>query len=120
MATRIVHLPRRSLPRTASRFAPLAVFVLALVALIVAACSGSQRTGDGGTAVAQVTYRIPATRWDEALVDLRAIGIKVLSEQTQSQDVTGQVVDLGARITNLQATEAALQAIMARADKISD
>jgi hypothetical protein len=34
--------------------------------------------------------------------------------------VTGQVVDLGARISNLRATEAALQAIMARATKISD
>ncbi|HEX8025918.1 MAG TPA: DUF4349 domain-containing protein, partial [Candidatus Limnocylindrales bacterium] len=82
--------------------------------------SGSQRSGDGESASAQVTYRIPSAKWDEALVDLRAIGLKVLSEQSQTQDVTGQVVDLGARITNLQATEAALQAIMAKAEKISD
>jgi len=82
--------------------------------------SGSQRSGDGESAAAQVTYRIPASKWDEALVDLRAIGLKVLSEQSQTQDVTGQVVDLGARITNLQATEAALQGIMQKADKISD
>jgi len=34
--------------------------------------------------------------------------------------VTGQVLDLGARITNLQATERALQAIMTKAVKISD
>jgi len=82
--------------------------------------SGSQRSGDGDTAAAQATYRIPAAQWDEALVDLRAIGTKVLAEQSQTDDVTGQVVDLGARITNLQATESALQAIMAKADKISD
>ncbi len=82
--------------------------------------SGSQRSGDGQSAVASVTYRIPAARWDEAVAGLRGLADKVLSEQTQSDEVTGQVVDLGARITNLQTTERALQAIMDRAVKISD
>lgn len=82
--------------------------------------SGSERKGDGDSANAQVTYRIPAARWDEALVALRALSIKVLGEQSQTQDVTGQVVDLGARITNLQATEQALQGIMKQATKIAD
>jgi hypothetical protein len=82
--------------------------------------SGSQRTGDGDQAVATATYRIPAARWDAALVALRALAIKVLSEQTQTQEVSGQVSDLGAQITNLRATEQALQAIMVRATKISD
>jgi Domain of unknown function (DUF4349) len=82
--------------------------------------SGSERSGDDADARAQVTYRIPSARWDEALAALRGLGSKVLAEQSQSQDVTGQVVDLGARITNLQATEKALQAIMDRATKIAD
>ena len=82
--------------------------------------SGSQRSGDGESAVATVTYRIPAARWDDALVALRGLAEKVLGEDTQSAEVTGQVLDLGARITNLQATERALQAIMAKAVKISD
>jgi Domain of unknown function (DUF4349) len=82
--------------------------------------SGSQRSGDGESAVATVTYRIPAARWDDALVALRGLAEKVLGEDTQTAEVTGQVLDLGARITNLQATERALQAIMARAVKISD
>lgn len=82
--------------------------------------SGSDRKGDGDQMVATVTYRIPASQWDEALVALRGLATKVLGEQTQTQDVTGQVVDLGARVTNLKATEAALQAIMAKATKISD
>jgi len=82
--------------------------------------SGSQRTGDGDQAVATATYRIPAARWDAALVALRALAIKVLSEQTQTEEVSGQVSDLGAQIANLQATEQALQAIMVRATKISD
>ncbi|MDP9483335.1 MAG: DUF4349 domain-containing protein [Chloroflexota bacterium] len=82
--------------------------------------SGSQRAGDGANAVANVTYRIPAARWDEALVALRGLAVKVLGEQTRTDEVTGQVRDLGARITNLQATERALQAIMDKAVKISD
>jgi hypothetical protein len=82
--------------------------------------SGSQQSSSGERPVASITYRIPAAHWDEALTRLRALGQKVLSEQTQAQDVTGQVIDLGARIDNLQVTEKALQAIMARATKISD
>jgi len=82
--------------------------------------SASQRSGDGESAVATVTYRIPAAHWDDALVALRGLAAKVLSEQTQTEEVTGQVIDLGARIDNLQATERALQAIMVKAVKISD
>ncbi|HYL40552.1 MAG TPA: DUF4349 domain-containing protein [Candidatus Binatus sp.] len=82
--------------------------------------SGSDRSGDGDQQVATETYRLPAAQWDAALVALRGLADKVLAEQTQTQDVTGQVVDLGARITNLKATEAALQAIMAKATKITD
>ena len=82
--------------------------------------SGSDRSGDGDKQVATETYRIPAAQWDAALVAMRGLADKVLGEQTQTQDVTGDVLDLGARITNLQATEAALQAIMAKATKISD
>jgi len=82
--------------------------------------SASERSGDGDSAFARVTFRIPADRWDEALAGLRGLGEKVLDEHTGTQDVTGQVVDLGARIKNLQATEAALQEIMARATAIKD
>src|SRR6185503_2421265 len=38
----------------------------------------------------------------------------------ETEAVTNQVVDLGARITNLRATEAALQAIMVKATKVLD
>jgi hypothetical protein len=67
-----------------------------------------------------VTYRIPAAAWDDALEGLRGLAIKVVSESTQTQDVSGQVVDLAARITNLQVTERALQEIMVKATRIAD
>ncbi len=82
--------------------------------------SGSQRQGEGASAVASVTYRIPAARWDDALVTLRGLAIKVVAEKTQTDDVTGKVADIGARITSFQATERALQAIMVQATKIAD
>jgi hypothetical protein len=82
--------------------------------------AGSDRQGDGDQMVATETYRIPAAQWDAALVALRGLALKVTGEQTQSQDVTGDVLDLGARITNLQATEVALQGIMTKATKIAD
>ncbi|MES2210209.1 MAG: DUF4349 domain-containing protein [Chloroflexota bacterium] len=82
--------------------------------------SGSQQFGDGDGVTAAVTYRIPSDRWDEALAAMRSLAIKIVKESTQTEDVTGQVVDLSARITNLKATERALQAIMTQATKISD
>jgi hypothetical protein len=82
--------------------------------------AASQREGDGERETAWVTYRVPVERWEPTLAALRALGTKVLAEQTSSEEVTSQVVDLGARLANLRATEAALQAIMAKATKIPD
>jgi len=72
---------------------------------------------------AQITYRIPADRWEDALDalrDLNGLTTKVATEQTDAVEVTGQVIDLEARIRNLRASETALQGIAARATKISD
>ena len=80
----------------------------------------SNRSGTGDEAVASITLRFPVAKWDAALPALRKIGSKVLYEQTSSTDVTSQVIDLNARLDNLKATEAALQAIMARATAIPD
>lgn len=82
--------------------------------------SASNRSGDGDRAQATVTYRIPVARWDEALTSLRGLGEKILDERYSTEEVTAQVVDLEARITNLRATEAALQSIMERAVDIKD
>ena len=82
--------------------------------------AGSQRSGDADKASASVMFRIPAARWADTLDALRKLGVKVLGEQTSSQEVTAQVVDLGARLANLRVTETALQAIMEKATKIPD
>ncbi|HYH93021.1 MAG TPA: DUF4349 domain-containing protein [Candidatus Saccharimonadales bacterium] len=83
----------------------------------------SQTRNDGDTPVASITYRIPADRWEDALDVLRGLNgltTKVVAEQTDAVEVTGQVLDLEARIKNLRSSEAALQVIAANAVKISD
>ncbi|HEX7591060.1 MAG TPA: DUF4349 domain-containing protein, partial [Candidatus Limnocylindrales bacterium] len=80
----------------------------------------SNQVGTGDEASATITFKIPAAKWDEAITALGNIGGKVLSQQTGTTDVTAAVVDLNARIDNLQKTEAALQAIMAKATVIAD
>jgi hypothetical protein len=82
--------------------------------------SDSTQSGVGGDATARTTYRIPSAAWPSTLAALHGLASTVVSESIKTDEVTGQVVDLTARIANLRATEAALQAIMARAAKISD
>jgi hypothetical protein len=79
----------------------------------------SRQTNDGDRSVAVITYRIPSDRWDDALAGLRKLGT-VLDEQTNAVEVTGQLIDLQARIDNLRASEHALQGIAEKATKVSD
>ena len=83
----------------------------------------SSTQNEGDTPIASVTYRIPSERWEDALDLLRGIsgpGTKVVAERTDAVEVTGQVIDLQARIKNLRAAEASLQQIATKAVKISD
>jgi hypothetical protein len=83
----------------------------------------SQTFNEGDTPVASITYRIPADRWEDALDLLRGLNgltTKVVTEQSEAVEVTGQVMDLEARIKNLRASEAALQEIARKAVRVSD
>jgi hypothetical protein len=82
--------------------------------------SDSDQSNDADRAMASVTYRIPVARWQDALDAITGIAAKVDSAKSNATEVTGQVLDLGARIDNLRTTELALQSIMAKAVKISD
>jgi len=79
--------------------------------------SQQQRSDD--KIVASVTYRIPVARWEDALDAIRHLGTEV-AEQTGAVEVTGQLVDLDARIRNLRASEVALVGYVEKAAKTSD
>lgn len=83
----------------------------------------SQTQNEGDEPVASITYRLPAARWEDALDLLRGLNgltTKVVTERTEAVEVTGQVVDLEARIRNLRSSETAFQEIAAKALKVSD
>lgn len=69
---------------------------------------------------ATLTLRIPATSFDEALAQLHELDAEVVAEATREQDVTGQVVDLQARIDNLRASETSYRELVARAERVED
>ena len=83
----------------------------------------STTSNDGDQPSAEITYRIPAAKWEAALDQLRGLNgltTKVVTEHTEAVEVTSQVIDLQARIANLRASETALQGIAEKATKISD
>lgn len=69
---------------------------------------------------ATLTLRIPAARFDDALAGLHGLDAKVIAEATREVDVTGQIVDLEARIANLEASEASYRSLLARAQRVED
>lgn len=83
----------------------------------------SNTSNDDDRPSAQITYRVPADQWEsalDALRDLNGLTTKVAGEKTEAVEVTGQVIDIQARIRNLRASETALQGIAAKATRISD
>ncbi len=72
------------------------------------------------TLSAFISLRVPAPKLDETLARLRGLAVRVTREQTNSQDVTEEYVDLGARLKSLEATEAQLLKLMQRAEKVED
>jgi hypothetical protein len=70
---------------------------------------------------ATLTLRVPAPRFEELLGRLHELeSVKVVGESTTEQDVTREIVDLDARIRNLEASEASYRALLERAERIED
>lgn len=96
-----------------------AVGELRAMALSLDGYVSDSRTG-GEEDSATVTLRIPAERFDDALERLHAMDGEVRVEATRDEDVTTAVVDLDARIRNLQASEEQYRLLVQRAEKIDD
>lgn len=67
-----------------------------------------------------VTVKVPVERFEETLSALKKVAAVVTSESVSGSDVTDQYIDLSARIKNKKAAEESLQALLGRAEKISD
>jgi hypothetical protein len=63
--------------------------------------------------VANITLRIPATELTQVITTIKGSVERVVSESQGTQDVTDQFIDLEARLTNLEALEVELRALLA-------
>lgn len=75
---------------------------------------------EGEYTVATLTLQVPAAQFDDAMNDLRKVGVKAIGENVSSSDVTEEYTDLQSQLRNLQATEQRMQALMSRAERIED
>lgn len=80
--------------------------------------SGSNIYESGGFPQGSITIRIPAGRYEETLAALRAMALRVESENSSTQDVTEEFVDLQARQENLEVTETALQELLEERQRV--
>jgi len=72
----------------------------------------SSQQGDTG---ASISLRVPAEKLEPALASLKALAVRVVNEDTRSQDVTEEYVDLEASLRNLEAAEAQYVEILKKA-----
>ena len=77
----------------------------------------SSHHGDEG---ASITIRVPTERFDDARQSLRSLGVRVLSESTNSQDVTEEYVDVDSRLRNWQAAETQYLELIRRAQNVDE
>ena len=73
-----------------------------------------------GAASGDIIIRVPVEKKEAALVAIKALGVKVVSESVSGYDVTDQYVDIQGRIDGLNKTKAKMEALLAQATKVSD
>src|SRR6266516_3842302 len=79
----------------------------------------SSETTEGKLQSGTLIVRVPADQFEVALSELKALG-KLQSEHISGQDVTGQFVDLQARLRNWESQETVLLRLMSKASTIDD
>ncbi|MBA7716921.1 hypothetical protein ES703_126006 [subsurface metagenome] len=67
-----------------------------------------------------ISIRVPDEKFEQALVELRDLAVRVTSESTSSRDVTEEYVDLQSRLKNAEATESQYLALLEKAEDVED
>jgi hypothetical protein len=89
----------------------------------VVTTEATQRTDDDRTkpmATVTLVVRVPAAQFNQAIIEIRAAGIRVVQEKMTGQDVTEEFMDLEARVKNQKALETQFIEIMKRAGTVED
>ncbi|HEY8291845.1 MAG TPA: DUF4349 domain-containing protein [Thermomicrobiales bacterium] len=80
----------------------------------------SNTSGTDDNVRADVSFRVPSERFRDAMDRVRGYAVKVEKEQSTSQDVTEDYVDLQARQRTLEATTLQLQSLLGKATTVDD
>ena len=70
--------------------------------------------------VVNMTIRVPAEKFDEAIAEIRGTGNRVIQENIKGQDVTEEFIDIEARLKTQRALEEQFMEIMKRATRVAD
>jgi hypothetical protein len=73
---------------------------------------------EGEDQLATITIAVPVADFEKALIQLRTLGVKVLSEEANGQDVTSEYVDQESHLRSVKLTRGRVEEIMARAETI--
>lgn len=73
-----------------------------------------------GASNGNITIRVPTEKRTEVLNGIRALGIRVVDEQVQGEDITDQYSDLDAQLTILMDTKSRIEVIMKSATEVQD
>lgn len=81
---------------------------------------GSNLVDNGGVKSGYLTIRVPSEKYDELIAAAKKLAVLVLSENSNSEDVTAQYVDLDARLKAAKAEEAQYLDILKQAKTVED
>lgn len=70
--------------------------------------------------IVNMTVRVPADKFEEAIAEIRATGSRVIQENIKGQDVTEEFIDIESRLKALRALEEQFLEIMKRATTVAD
>ena len=70
--------------------------------------------------IVNMTIRVPAAKFDEAITEIRGSGNRVIEETVKGQDVTEEFIDIEARLKTQRALEEQFIEIMKRATTVAD
>jgi hypothetical protein len=80
----------------------------------------SNQRGDSDSPTGYISIRVSAAKFSDALQKLKTLATKVTYENTNSQDVTEQYMDLQAQLKNYEATEAQYLELLKKAESVQD
>ena len=80
----------------------------------------SQLSGEVETRFGWMSIRIPAEQLETAMIDIRALAVRVAQETMNAQDVTEEYVDLESRLHVLEETEKHYLRLLGKAETVEE